>query len=77
MLNKLIIATASLALISSTAFAAEEDQCTSECPSGQIKVSFLGGGANGEEVGCQCLPPGQMVDDNTDYGATGPEYTGE
>jgi len=77
MLNKLIIAAASFALISSTAFAAENDQCAQECPEGQIMVSFLGGGANGEDVGCQCLPPGVMAPEGADTSGTGDEYTGE
>ena len=47
-----------------------EDSCSSACPSGQVKVSFLGGGENGD-VACVCVDAPQsaeMPNDDNNYG---------
>lgn len=83
MLKKIAIMTLSLAAISSSAYASEGDQCATACPSGQVQVSFLGGGENGADVTCACFqePSGSMPDNSSEnYGDENTqqhEYTGE
>lgn len=69
MRSKLVVILIGSMLLGVTSVYAEGDPCVDECPSGQVRTSYL----DGQQVSCACLDQGSgMSDDsNTLFGGEG------